>query len=189
MSHLPDRESELIQAAKELVVTQGVEGLNARAVAAKAGCAVGTLYNYFKNMTDLILMINAQTLLAMKQELEKAGLKRARKDLSRSISRTYISFVKSHLPLWKLLYEYQLPNNQKLPEWYQQLIDDIFIVVEKALNPYLSQNPAEAKLAVRVLWAGLHGILILETTGKLDLAHNESAEILCDSLFDHYLKS
>lgn len=189
MSRLVDPESALIQAAKELVVMHGMEGLNARAVAAKAGCAVGTLYNYFKNMTDLILMINAETLLALKQELEKAGLKRSRKDLSRSISRTYIFFVKSHLPLWRLLYEYKLPNNQKLPEWYQQLVNDMFSVVENALKPYLSQNLNEAKLAVRVLWAGLHGILMLETTGKLDIAHNESAEALCDSLFDHYLKS
>lgn len=189
MARLHDPEKALIKAAKEILVENGLDGLNARAVAKRAGCAVGSLYNYFQSMTEIILQINAETLLALKGELKEAVKEKTKEALSRSISRKYIGFAKSNLPFWNLLYEYKMPKDQKLPKWYQQLVEDLFRIVEQALKQHLPKDPKVSNLATRVLWAGVHGILMLEMTGKLDIAQNEPAEVLCDSLFDQYLKS
>lgn len=188
MRQLFDPETMIIKAAKEILLSKGIDALSARAIAKKTGCSVGSIYNYYKNMSELVLTINAETLLSLKKELQLAFRETEKVALSRALVRRYLNFAKQNLPFWNLLYEYKIPGNQLLPKWYQKLIDELFDTVEKGLRPHLPQDSKAAILATRVLWAGLHGILMLETTGKLDIAHKEPAEVLCDSLFDHYLK-
>jgi AcrR family transcriptional regulator len=85
---IQNSEQAFIQAAKDIIVENGLDGLNARAIAKKAGCAIGSLYNYFQNMGDLVLQINAETLLELKKEMQKAVAEKTKKKLSRLISRS-----------------------------------------------------------------------------------------------------
>ena len=182
-------EKVLIDSAKKIIFQHGLSGLSARAVAAASGCSVGTLYNYFRNMDDLIIRINAGTLLALKEALlvvsHSAPID---KTLGKVITKRYLGFVKENQAYWNLIYDYKLPKGQELPEWYQKLVDDIFNIMQEALKPLLSNDPIAAYRATRVLWAGFHGIFMLEITGKLNIAHKESSEDLCESLFDNYLR-
>lgn len=188
MGRLTDPKDTLLEAAKNVLIERGLEGLNARAIAQKAGCAVGTLYNHYKNMTEIILTINFQTLSSLKEELQGVFKKKSKEERSTFIYTTYLSFAKRNLPFWNLLYEYKLPSNEKLPGWYQKIVNELFETVEKGLKTNLPKDPYAASLAIGALWAGLQGILMLELTGKLGITSNIPAEALCDSLFDKYLK-
>lgn len=189
MGRFTDLEIKLIEAAKDIVVEKGYESLSARAITAKCGCSVGSLYNYYKNISEIILLINSETLNALKKELRDVVKDDTKASLSRMISRTYLTFAKNNLAFWNLLYNYKYPSNQKLPPWYQQQVDDLFNIVDQAIKKHLPKKLRDSRLPARVLWAGIHGILMLELTGKLDIAHNEPAEVLCDSLFDQYLNN
>ena len=48
---------QLLAAAKELAYSQGLPQVNIRAVAAKCGVAVGSIYNYFPTKADLIAAV------------------------------------------------------------------------------------------------------------------------------------
>src|SRR5689334_12612875 len=51
---MPDRRTQLADAALAVVATQGLKGLTHRAVDAQAGVAVGTTSNYFRNRAALV---------------------------------------------------------------------------------------------------------------------------------------
>jgi AcrR family transcriptional regulator len=53
----PDKRQTIIEAARALFTTDGYEATTIADVARKAGVAVGTVYLYFKNKTDLLVEV------------------------------------------------------------------------------------------------------------------------------------
>lgn len=60
----------LVRVAQDIAQTQGIDAINIRSLAQKAGIAVGTVYNYFSNKDDILLALTEefwkQTLLELK---------------------------------------------------------------------------------------------------------------------------
>ena len=52
----------LIKIGRDIVETKGLEFLTARKLSEASGCSVGTIYNQFSNMDNLVAEINIQTL-------------------------------------------------------------------------------------------------------------------------------
>jgi AcrR family transcriptional regulator len=180
-------EDTILEVSKRIIETEGISGLTARNVARQAGCAVGTIYNVFRNMDELILKINASTLLKMQGELSQ-NLEKIQKNqsLGREIAKSYIGFANRNGAFWNLLFEFNYPN--ELPKWYQDIVDSNFSLIENAISNLLSNNSKLVKQASRIIWASFHGIVSLYLSGKLGLASNEGPESLCESLFGNYMK-
>jgi len=187
--HRANLDAILIDAAKKVLERSGMEKLSARTVAREADCSVGTIYNYYESMNALILRINGQTLNLLLERLQVAFEEAA--DSGRSvghlIAEHYMLFAQENMPYWTLLFEHKLPPGEDYPDWYQKQVDDIFAVVREALRPFLPKDPEQARKATHVLWAGFHGIIVLNVSGKLALADAGNPIDLCESLFDHYL--
>ena len=62
----------LIDAAERTVAANGLAGLRARDLAREAGCAVGTIYNVFEHLDELILCVGWRT-LAMLDSAARSG--------------------------------------------------------------------------------------------------------------------
>lgn len=182
-------EKNIVKAAKKIIKKNGLAGLNARNVAEEAGCAVGTIYNVFRNMNELILKINGETLLLMRDELTKSlEVVRKNQSLGRVLAKFYIGFADTYTPFWNLLFEFKYAQDKKLPKWYEEIIENNFLLIEKAIAPLLPDDAKMVKEASRVLWAGFHGIVMLSMSGKLSLGSKEIPERLSESLFENYIK-
>lgn len=63
----------LLKAAQDIADTEGIEAVNIRSIAGKAGIASGTVYNYFSNKGEILLALTEsywkQTLLEMRSEI------------------------------------------------------------------------------------------------------------------------
>ncbi len=179
-------EEKLIEAATSIIEMEGLDYLSARAVSFKANCSVGTLYNYFKDMNELVLKINGRTLLKLKDAILRAILRvQDKKALGKALAKEYLGFAESNLPFWNLLFHYKLPKGQVLPLWYKTIIDENFKLLESALIPHVGVKNVHK--ASRVLWGACHGIILLSMGGKLEVASPDTAELLCESLFENYL--
>ena len=192
--HSKDELKELIlTSAREIVKKEGYRELSARKVASKIGYTVGTLYNFFNNLDDLILHINARTLdmLYEKLESEISGCRNTKniEDAVYKIGNSYIDFSYKYFHLWSMLFEHHFPraHGHKLPKWFQNKIDKLFLLVEEAFLPTLKNNRKAASRTAKVFWASLHGICILSMTGKLDTIGAESAHTLVDSLIKIFI--
>jgi AcrR family transcriptional regulator len=180
-------EAKLIEAATHIIEMEGLENLSVRNVSAKANCSIGTLYNYFCDMNELILKINAKTLLKLQDVIGKSiSPRQSKKILGKTLAKEYLGFALENLPFWNLLFKYKLPKGQTMPQWYLDIIDENFRLLESALKPHLDAKHVHK--ASRILWGACHGIILLSIEGKLDIASPESAETLCESLFENYLR-
>lgn len=190
-SRVPKEQLEeiIVDAAKRIVEEEGLPGLTARNVAKEAGYAVGTIYNAFRNMDDLILRINADTLRLMRDEFAVALAKpRKGQSLGRIFAKFYIGFADRYTSYWSLLFEFKYQQGQPLPHWYEALVDQNFGLIETAIAPLIPDDPKLVKQASRVIWASFHGIVTLSMTGKLRLGSREAPERLSESLFENYIK-
>lgn len=178
----------ILNAAREIAVKKGYHELNVRDIATAVGCSIGTIYNAFKNIYDIVLHINGETLDLLKETLERELKKsKERVNKGKAIGKIYISFTRNYLSLWNLLFEYQHPQNEPLPRWYQNKIDHMFSILETNIAPQFSGDKKKLRRMTRALWAGLHGICVLEVGGKLKTTKSETPEKLWDALYKLYL--
>ncbi|MES9887759.1 MAG: TetR/AcrR family transcriptional regulator [Candidatus Sedimenticola sp. 6PFRAG1] len=178
-----------MEAAEQIIVEQGHDGLTARKVASEIGYTVGTLYLNFENLDDLIMHVNARTLDRLYQVMTSGEIQNLT-DEERLIrlGQIYIHFAYGDPHLWALIFEHRLPEGRPTPEWYVEKIMQIFAVVEETLIPFApNQKENEISQAARTLWAGVHGICILGVTQKLGDVGEESVQSLARSLIVNYL--
>lgn len=184
-----DTEVIIVTSAKKLIKKYGLPGLTARNVAKEAGYSVGTIYNVFQNMKELILKINGETLIMMQEEFAKTlANKRKDQSLGRIMAKFYIRFAEEHAPFWNLLFEFKYTRGDKLPKWYEDIVNGNFRMIEEAISPFLPNDSKVVHQASRLIWASIHGIVSLSLGGKLIIGTKETPERLSESLFENYIK-
>lgn len=180
-------EEKLIDAAVQIITTKGLDSLSVRSIVANAGCSAGTLYNYFQDMNELVLRINSKTLMQLEQTLSQAiANKKEKQNLGALLAREYLNFAQKNPCFWNLLFHYRIPADKKIPEWYSNIINKNFALLESALKPHIDEKLVYK--ASRVLWGAFHGIISLSLNGKLSIASKETSESLCESLFENYIR-
>jgi AcrR family transcriptional regulator len=175
-----------LKAAQRIAEEEGLRGLTTRRIAQEIGYTVGTLYNVFENLDDLIVHLNSSTLDALFQSCSKVKLDKPPEAAVRSLAECYIRFIREHPKLWSVLFEHHLPDDAELPETYNEKVRRLLALLEQALAPlFAPDQDAERKHSARVLWSSLYGICSLESAAKL--GKNVSVEALTDSMVTNYL--
>jgi len=180
-----------IDAARAIISTEGLEGVSARKVAQRIGYTVGTLYQAFENIHDLVLHANAFTLSEMLAELE-ASFNSTKEPQQRMVklAEAYLHFAENHQRQWAAVFRHSLPQGYVMPDWYQARIDALFSLIENGLRAMAPKRSRQSvQLASRALWSGVHGICILHTGDKLFSDTIASPQSLLHSLVKHYLHS
>jgi len=86
-----------ISAGLELIEEKGFSGLSTRKVASKIGYSVGTLYNVFENLDDLVFHINAIILKELYYYVEDKLDDEEGVEAIKKIGASYIAFQQSSL--------------------------------------------------------------------------------------------
>lgn len=156
---------DIVNTAYELLRTEGIDALNARALAAKMGCSTMPLFRHFSGM----------------EEIRRAAIERAaecyysyiRQGLSEPIAfkgsgRAYIRFAKEEPLLFKLFFVLPSGTVPELP-----LADATYgQVIEAAADSAKVDLPQAARLHQQ-MWVFVHGIAVLVASGKLDWDEEE----------------
>jgi AcrR family transcriptional regulator len=167
---LEELKSMVLDAAETIVIEEGFSALKVRKIAVEIGYTVGSIYMVFANMADLIMHINARTLDAIAAQLEQVQDCSAEQSIE-TLAMTYLSYASQNFNRWHKIFEYRLPEDAEIPDWYQEKVDNVFALVETQfaeLAPEFSED--YRKRAAKALWCGVHGICMLSLTGKLDKA-------------------
>ena len=176
----------VLQKAREIAEEEGLRGLTARRVAREIGYTIGTLYNLFDDLDDMIVHMNGRTLDALYVALAAVEPKGEPENDVRALADGYAGFVDKHPKLWSILFDHHLPETRQLPDWHGEKILRLLGLLQRALAPYFPPGrEAERLHTARVLWSSLHGICSLQSAGKL--VPNESVPALTDTLLTYFL--
>ncbi len=174
----------ILDAATGLIDRAGPAGLSARAVARKIGYSVGTIYNLFDDLDDLVWQINGRTLDSLQTNLAAAATGSGAEPRVRRLAQAYLDFVTTYPKRWALVLENR-PGAAAPPRWYSDRIGGLFDLAEAALADYFPDAAAGARRrSAYVLWAGLTGIALLRETASLP-TDIEPATLVTDLVDTH----
>lgn len=166
---------DLIEAGERLIAKRGLAQFTARELASEVACSVGSIYNMFEDLDDLIVTIHGRTLARLEQSLRAGVVDNAMVEQNlQALARQYIAFIAENNHLWAAIFEHKLPHGRNVPDWYQARLNALFALIETVIAPLLTDDEGERRRQARILWSALHGICSLGAAEKLDLVSAES---------------
>ncbi len=155
------------EAAEGIVRNQGVRALGMRPLASAIGYAPNSIYNAVGDLDAVLLQVNARTFgrltAALAAALDSTASARAN---AAALASAYLAFVAADPAVWSLVSEYAPLRGAAVPDWYWEALSGATDLVDATLAPLLP-DAAERAQAVAALWASLHGLASLSTSGKL----------------------
>jgi AcrR family transcriptional regulator len=173
-----DLRARLIAIAATQIAADGAGSLKARDLAARAGCAVGAIYNVFDDMTALVMQVNLQSFAALRQVADDAIRETADLDPRDQLIRlgqAYLGYAVAQYHPWRALFEVSA-DLPVVPHWYQQALDALFASIAppvRALFP--AMPPDDLDLMVEALFSAVHGIVLLGL-------HNRAMPVATDEI-------
>lgn len=178
-----------LSAAETLLDQQGSEALSTRKIAAAIGYSAGSLYQIFRNYDDLCWQLNQRTLAALLTELETGvASDAAQTEALQHYAHCYLAFARQWPQRWSLLFEHSTPLDLETPETLERAIAGLFSRIEQPLSQlFPAQSAAQISAAARTLWAGVHGIAVLQAHNKLFNSQQDCAQQMAQDLIKRYL--
>ena len=108
-----------VAAAAALAERDGLRGVTARGIAREIGYTVGTLYNVFENLDDVLRHMNAATMDALHEYVTAEPIDDDPEPALRTLARRYLAYVGEHPRLWSAVIEFEPQDGAPAPAWYQ----------------------------------------------------------------------
>ena len=177
-----------LAAARAVIAEEGSRNVTVRAVAARMGYSVGTLYNIFEGLEELIAALNAETLDGLYDALSQAPITgKPEADLHALLDR-YLDFVAANRREWTMMFDERLPEAKAPPAWYLEKVAQVFTLLGRMLSPLFAPGEeADLTSAVRLLWIAMHGVWTLDAGGKLFIVTNDPVEKVAHDMVDMFL--
>ncbi|PRX11371.1 UNVERIFIED_ORG: TetR family transcriptional regulator [Martelella mediterranea] len=159
--------SALITATRSLIAEGGLKGLRARDIAAKTGCALGSLYTIFDDIDTLILHVNFQTLQAIEAEMDTALAGVADDRAFEALGLAYLRFVAANRNLWAALFEHHMPEGATVPVW---LGEEVATLMAKIAAPLARLMPDASQEEItdraRTFFGAVHGVIAISVENR-----------------------
>jgi AcrR family transcriptional regulator len=167
----------MIDIAERVLATEGLAALQARRIAKEADCAVGTLYNVFDGLDDLIITANARTLVSLGDALIAA--RDAAPDATvhgrlMALALAYLDFARKNERAWRAVFEHHMTEKKDVPQWYREDQGRLFGLVESVLADS-DVASADRPRAARAMFSAVHGIVTIALDQKLAPTDPEDA--------------
>lgn len=98
----PELRDMALEAARAIIAEEGTRNITVRAVATRMGYSVGTIYNIFEGLEDLIAALNAETLDALHGVLARVPVTGKPETDLHALLDGYLEFVTAHRRNWKI---------------------------------------------------------------------------------------
>lgn len=160
--------SRVIDAAIELFAEKGPANVSMREIAVAVGVSAMTPYLYFADKDALFTAVRAAALTRFSDCLAASVEGKSAIDASRAISRAYVDFALGEPGMYRLLFDYEMPDGDGAPELIatsRRARDTLTSYV----GPLIDENliVGDPNMIGLMFWASLHGALVLQRAGAL----------------------
>ncbi len=159
----------LCEAAEALFAERGIEAVTMRELAQALGVSPMTPYRYFKDKDAILAAVRAAAFARFAARLEAAMAQPADPlHRSRAAGEAYIDFALSEPQAYRLMFDLSQPTEGDYPELQAAIVRarrTMTVHVEAMIQAGLLEGDAE--LIGHMFWSMLHGMLMLQLSGKL----------------------
>jgi len=191
----------ILDAARELFVTDGIEATTMRAIAARIGYTPTAIYHHFQDKDALIVELCMADFRALGQAMYKIGRIEDPVERLRRMGLAYTDFALDNASQYRFMFMTPLrqpmldaSGNEITPpdeDAYQFLLQTVQEGIAKdCYRPELSDAPELAQM----FWGGIHGVISLWFT-HCDDPHivfrdpRETVRTLCDTMIRGSLRN
>lgn len=167
---------EIIEAAFNLVRTEGFDALTSRALGAKLGSSARPIFTVFQSMEELQQAVVEAARTLYKNYVQK-GLKE--KPAFKGVGTQYILFAANEPKLFQLLF---MAEHSQIPDLSNvlPLIDDSYEQILLSIQNDYKIKGALAERLYHHLWIYTHGIATLCATKMCRFTGNEISEMMTE---------
>jgi AcrR family transcriptional regulator len=166
-----DAEARILEAARHVLVEEGVEALSMRAVARRVGVSAPAIYHYFENKRELVDRLVDRSFRKVESYLREAADACPRGSLERirAIEEGYIQFAFDHEHVFRVLFALRAERLREMEthpaRGCHRLLDEA--VTDAMESGELDRRDPEA--VVLYLWSAVHGLVTLSLACKLEV--------------------
>ena len=164
-----DFRERLCETAAQLFVERGPSRFNMRELAHRLGVSAMTPYRYFKDKNEILSVVRARAFRRFADQLEAAhAIEGSQLERSAAMGRAYLTFALEEQTNYRLMFALSQPTGMTIPELVKEerrarglMRTHVDMLVEMGV---LQGN---ADLMAKILWAALHGVIVLHLGGSL----------------------
>ena len=173
----------VIEAAAILLQESGPEGVTIRRIAERMECSTKIIYNLFGSKEALAKQLFLEGCKLLSQTFEAVSKQADHEQNIKNLAAAYWSFGQFHTSFYKIMFGGAFTEFKPDEESFQGMITalrQVLYVVEDAMSKgFIAEK--DPLLAVRMIWAPLHGVIHLYLGG-----HIESVTT-AEALYNHVL--
>jgi AcrR family transcriptional regulator len=163
--------AKILDAAKQILVDVGLEGLSIRGIASRVGISAMTVYLYYDSRQDIVTALIRHGLAILKQRLDAANKgSDARQRLS-ALGDAYVAFACEHPEYYRALFS-SVPEAERNLGGFQTLTADVqqaLLPVLQAVAEIVGGRPELTIERALVMWCALHGFTSLSLNDRFRL--------------------
>jgi AcrR family transcriptional regulator len=176
-SDVADFRERLIAAAERLFAEHGPDGVTMRQLASALGVSPMTPYRYFKDKDAILAAVRASGFARFAAAMEAATKATADgRDRSQATGRAYVKFALENPDSYRLMFDFAQPNEADYPELTAASARARAMLIRHAEGLVKAgEAQGDPEMIAHILWAALHGGLVLQMAGKLSPGVDPSA--------------
>ena len=183
----PDTRARLMHAARDVVATDGLEGLTLRAIARRAGVSHGAPLRHFPTLAALLAAVAADGfarlvatidahLVAAERRAAARGTRLRAVERIAVAGRGYLDFARSDPGVFEVTFRRELIDTSDAAyreQGYRSFRQLVTLVEAAQAEGWHADRPADALAGV--LWAHVHGLAVLSLHGAFQGAAGDGA--------------
>lgn len=178
-----------LEAAKEIITTEGVENVSVRKVADMAGYSYATIYNYFADVNELlwdVKIVMIKDLVGFIQKKMEQSVYNV--DGIKKLFKTYIAYYLKNPNIFKFFYFHQLSKPVKNPEEIEKEpnYDDMWKETFKGFVLEGTLDEKDIEVISKIFIYAIHGMLTLNVSYNDDLTEEKVYQDL-EKMVDYLL--
>ncbi|WP_375462230.1 TetR/AcrR family transcriptional regulator [uncultured Enterovirga sp.] len=172
----------MVDAALAILREEGAAALTARAVAERAGTAVGTVYLLFGSLEALKLEANAVTMRLLRNHLTDelaAGRSDEPADRLICLADAYLVFARANHHAWAAIFD---RRTIEPPPAIAADIAALFAIIDGVLAAIEGLDPDAIPVVSKALWSSVHGMVYLGELGGLGPVGRDDVPAMVETL-------
>jgi AcrR family transcriptional regulator len=166
----------ILDAARELFVSEGYEGVSMRKVAEKIEYSPTAIYVHFADKEELFRELCHQDFAHLAQVFQRAALPPDVVERLKHIGRTYVEFGRQYPNHYKLMFMTPHPHgelDERECEMRGNPEVDAYALLKQAVRQAIDagsfrEGVDDAELISQTLWAAVHGVISLQIAKHSD---------------------